>query len=485
MMPAFEILNRLNRKLDPISWFNIAGYIRYIKPRLSRADNETYNRKLYEAITGEIFFLIDNIFTALITKGVLSVLKPNKYLTDKYYVPRERKPIYEKIKDDPEYSAENSVYGNNCFYYLTELPYKHDSNLLFSNKENIGNKTGWFTLYALDWISQIGFCHKFINQRISYITGATGVGKSTQVPKLYMYYLKAIDYLSNGKVVCTQPRQAPTRKNAETVSKELGLPIFDVSGMKDIDTNNYYVQMKFKNKQHIANVNHLSLKYLTDGTLVQELTDISPLFKRYIPSKSEDRQIANANLYDVIIIDEAHEHGKNMDVLLTIMRDYCYFNPSLRLVILSATMDDDEPVYRRYYRDINDNKRSPIDTRIRDLGLDRINIDRRFHISPPGYGTNFPIEEIYRPQGDVYDTVREIIKDGMKGSILIFQPGEADIVELVSKLNEETPANVLAIPFYSSLKDDKKKLIEDIDTKYSKIRLSKNENLDLDSQNYL
>jgi hypothetical protein len=56
-----------------------------------------------------------------------------------------------------------------------------------------------------------------------------------------------------------------------------------------------------------------------------------------------------------------------------------YFNPEIKLIILSATMDDDEPTYRRFYRDINDNQKSPIDIKIREKQLDRINIDRRFH----------------------------------------------------------------------------------------------------------
>jgi hypothetical protein len=227
--------------------------------------------------------------------------------------------------------------------------------------------------------------------------------------------------------------------------------------------------MHHKESKHVKETPHLFLKYITDGTLVQEIKELTPLFKRIKPTgESEDK-----NLYDVIIIDEAHEHGKNMDVLLTMLRTYVYFNPEIKLIILSATMDDDEPTYRRFYRDINDNQKSPIDIKIRDLQLDRINIDRRFHISPPGYGTNFPIQEIYRPGADIYDIVKEVMREGMKGFMLIFQPGEADIIKMVEELNKSTPDDVLAIPFYSSLSDFKKKIVEDIDTEYKKIRMSK------------
>ena len=54
-----------------------------------------------------------------------------------------------------------------------------------------------------------------------YVTGSTGTGKSTQVPKLLMYALKMIDYKDNGSIICTQPRIPPTINNAERISLEL------------------------------------------------------------------------------------------------------------------------------------------------------------------------------------------------------------------------------------------------------------------------
>jgi HrpA-like RNA helicase len=120
-------------------------------------------------------------------------------------------------------------------------------------------------------------------------------------------------------------------------------------------------------------------------------------------------------------------------------------------------MDDDEPVYRRYYRDINDNQKFPLDCNLRDFNLDRVNVDRRYHISPVGLGTTHKIEETYLDGSNPVDIVKMLVRDGLKGDILIFQPGEGDIVELVEELNENTPDDVIALPFYSALSDDKKK----------------------------
>lgn len=457
-----EFLDKINGKKILSSWFNISIYIKFIFTELHQSFNKqditNYHEELFDMIKDNIFTHV--LFISMIVKGILTTFKPAKQYTDTKSIP-VRKDVSKKYDMTIFDKSTNNPIFTKAYSYLSERSYSD-----FGDVDK-ANKKGWFSMYAMDWVSQLGFCHKFIHQRVQYITGGTGVGKSTQVPKLFMYYLKALNYNSSGRVVCTQPRKAPTSKNADTVSKELGFPINN--NETKTFTDYYYVQMHHKESKHVKDVPHLFLKYITDGTLVQEIKELTPLFKRIKPDgESEDR-----NLYDVIIIDEAHEHGKNMDVLLTMLRTYTYFNPEIKLVILSATMDDDEPTYRRFYRDLNDNQKSPIDVRVRDLQLERINIDRRFHISPPGYGTNFPIEEIYRPKGDVYDIVKEIIRDGMKGFMLIFQPGEADIIKMVEELNKITPDDVLAIPFYSSLSDSKKKIVEDIDDEYKKIRMSK------------
>lgn len=460
------ILDRLNGKIQNDKWFNIKRYIRYILKELkqdtSYVNIDRYNFELYKFISEN--YLCKVIFKSLIFKGVLSELKPNKTLTDTMISKRsDRGEILLKMnKNIFSYNFDNPYHD--AYSYLSELPYIYSGNIPDANK------SGWFSLFALDWVSQIGFCHRYINQRVSYITGATGVGKSTQIPKLFMYYLKAIDYNSTGRVVCTQPRKAPTKKNADQVSKELGFPIFE----NNKDTEFYFVQMHHKTQKHIANVSHLSLKYITDGTLVQEFKNVSPMLKKY--NNDRDNSVSNQNAYDIIIIDEAHEHGKNMDILLTLMRDFCYFNPSIKLVILSATMDDDEPVYRRYYRDINDNQKFPLDCNLRDNSFDRINTDRRYHISPVGLGTTHKIEETYLMDSNPIDIVRMLVREGLKGDILIFQPGEADIVKLVEELNENTPDDVIALPFYSALSDDKKTFIEDIDKTFPTLRMSKKDN---------
>lgn len=492
-----EILKRLNDKYDNIlSWFNIQGYIRFLKLadydytkhnteydttlsgehlekftklvigtglRNQKYDNNDllYNIIIYDKIRED---LPEIIFKCLIQKGILSKLSFKSELTDSKYTKREN--IQEKLKHDIFLQSESNNYYIKSYYYLNELPYKHSK--LFE----VNSADSWYGMAALEWVSQIGFCQHYINNRVCYMTGGTGVGKSTHVPKLYAYYLKAIDYKSNGITVCTQPRITPTIKTAKTVSEQLGLPIYNEESVEYL--NNYFMQLQYKGKKHTRNSPHLIIKIVTDGLLFQEIKNLKPLFKKERTIK--DKVKFGENLYDVIIVDEAHEHNRNMDMILTLMRLYVYYNPSIRLVILSATIDNDEPVYRRYYRIINDNLKFPFDINLKLNNIDRINVDRRYHISPPGATTRYPIKEIYHDETtNIIQLTQQIIR-GAKGNILLFQSGQKDILNSIEQLNKVIPANWIALPFYSELNDKRRQFIEDLDIKFSKLHINKDEN---------
>ena len=207
-----------------------------------------------------------------------------------------------------------------------------------------------------------------------------------------------IDYNYSPKIICTQPRITPTIDNANRIAVELGVPIDMPSNNTNIKikTNNNYVQFKHMKDSHTSNSNNGFLRIVTDGTLLEELLS-NPVMK----IKNND-SYTNKNIYDVIIVDEAHEHNVNMDLIIALSKQTCYFNNMVRLVIVSATMDDDEPIYRRYFKNINDNLLFPIKTplTLNPIGLNDflpqpMYMDRRYHISPPGETTQYRVEEIY------------------------------------------------------------------------------------------
>lgn len=462
-----EIINRLNVSFEniDISWFNITKEIQYIDLTkfVKIKSAKKVNIEIHKLIKKELASIF---FEVLITKGVMTQFIPNKKKTNLEYVSRD--DIW-NLQQDVMNTSPNNPYWTSSYHYLTMMPYNAMKPFDTVNGQynffTFGSKKGqtWYTAYSYDWVAQIGFCHHFINNRITFITGATGVGKSTEIPKMFLYYAKAIDYMREPHIICTQPRKAPTENNAEYVAKCLGVPIFDRFGN---DTDDYYIQMKHRDNDHIKNMRHSVLEYSTDGSFLLQVND--PILKKIWGKKYDTR-----NLYDIIMIDEAHEHKINMDLLLTLLKTSVGYNNSLRLVILSATMDEDEPRYRRYYRDINDNKKYPLNMWIKDNKIDRVNVDRRYHISPPGFGTRFKVDDIYKPGSSDIDVALDIIKTTTTGDILLFQSGTASINMIVAKLNEQLPGNVIALPYHSQLNKDQRKFIETISDTLKTLHMNK------------
>ena len=447
---------------------------------------------------------IDLIFDILNKSGVLNKFEVDLNLTDKSSFTSYRREISQRIgkkfKSNPSYKK--------AYYYLTNEPFEKLQKIRQYNRNEIDYFTlieqdqSWFTFYAMDWLAQISFFHHYIYHRVLYITGATGQGKSTQVPKLLMYALKAYEFNSTGKIVCTQPRIPPTEENASRISEELGLPI----NQQKENLDNFYVQMKHQYKSHLKNnCSHLTLKILTDGTLYEEL-QTNPMLKEMIYKENKTNfQYSDKNYYDTIILDESHEHNANMDMILTLMRQSCFYNNSLRLIIVSATMDEDEPVYRSYFRCINDNLVYPIKgpmyhypissviLNIPDFKFfknnflpDSIYMDRRYHISPPGETTQFKVVEYYSEnlalndlsdksaseyvQIESYKKILEICQKYPTGEILFFSTGSAEIKKAVKELNMLLPSGNVALPYYSDLHPTYKEMIAKIDKKISFIR---------------
>jgi hypothetical protein len=351
----------------------------------------------------------------------------------------------------------------------------------------IANNYEWPLYYAMDHISQISFFQHYIFHNILYVTGATGQGKSTQVPKLLLYALKMLDYKNDGKIICTQPRISPTINNASRISEELGLPLdqIDNNHKNKIKTNNYYVQYQYMKDKHTkSNLNHNSLNIVTDGILY-EMIKSNPYMKDGNNQK---------NIIDIIIIDEAHEHNPNMDLIITIARQTCYNNKNIKLIIMSATMDDDEPIYRRYFKNIIEKENyffNPFTNKIESLKPEYM--DRRYHISPPGQTTQYTINEYYEDdepnfdnkknsqiiQEKGYNKIIELCKKNIDGEILFFANGQNEISQAVKYLNENLPIGNVALPYFSIMNNIYKNIIENIDKKIYSIK-NKRENIYLE-----
>jgi hypothetical protein len=464
------------------------------------------------------------VFEELVTMGVLNRFDLANDITDKERLPENFGPRKSMIKSLIKKRFEKNQDWLDSYYYLTNDMYKNMDNITIE-KENgtpddkckdykyfdlISETHEWYIFYAMDWISQISFFQHYIYHQILYVTGATGQGKSTQVPKLLLYALKAIDYKSNGKVVCTQPRIAPTVNNATRIAEELGLPIEQPSNTSNvkIKTNNSKVQYKFKNDSHLELNSNYFLRIVTDGSLLEEMKgNITMMVKAPKGKTTEPDKFINNNIYDIIIIDEAHEHNINMDIIIALARQTCYFNNKVKLIIVSATMDEDEPIYRRYFYNNNDNLTYPIKYPIinpfTNTGLlpQAIFMDRRYHISPPGETTQYKVDEIYLDHDPVayksnsigkvivdesksammaqelgYKKIIEICNKSSKGEILFFANGKREILAATEYLNSVLPPGNIALPYFAELNPIYKNIIEKINIKISSIK-NKRENI--------
>ena len=501
----FISLNDYDRKYFYYQFYNntdIDNWLKKLNKNIKRENPDDVNIRISEVKEGWINFRYDFIFIYLIKKGLLSEFQIDTEITNTNNLPYGYKDSNKKIEKLMKEKFAKNKNWSDAYYFI--------KNKKFSDLENIrvekpivniiekdyfdftiSSNQKWYRFYAMDWLTQIKFFHKFIYNQVLYVTGATGQGKSTQVPKLLLYALKMIDYKENGKIICTQPRIPPTIENAETISLQLGVPIIqpNYNNSQKLNTSNYYIQYKYQEDSHTLNSNKFNLKIVTDGTLFVELKN-NIFMKEKIPTGDKKKfKYGKENYYDIIIVDEAHEHNRNMDLILTMARNSVYCNNDLKLVIVSATMDDDEPIYRSYFKQINENIMYPIKQPILSvftnsddyIFLNTIFMDRRFDISPPGMTTQYNIEEFYSDieddpqvaQNESFQKVLEICNQTTEGEILLFSTGQMEILNAVEYLNKRLPANVVALPYFGRINSNYKNIIQKIDKNISKIRNKK------------
>lgn len=468
---------------DPMKWFNIS---RNLKKIYNIRDNQISD--LHLVLHNEIRKNLGYwVLESMVFRGVLTKFIPQKEISDEELLPKNFSDKMKYIKyqqmDKVFKNSTTKVVFKDSYYFLTRDKYE-DMKIPFSNKGNIVeldyfeyvNNHTWSTMFAMNWVSQIRYFHGFINNSIMFVTGATGAGKSTQVPKLYLYASMALHHNDSPQIVCTQPRRNATEENAVRIAQEMAVPIVlkQKVGLKEISIvyENYYLQYRHQLGKHTKNDSHKPmLKFVTDGTLLQELNN--PMMK-VMKEKNGKPYFINENIYDAMMVDESHEHNANMDIILTLFRNLGLYNNTIRFGIISATMDDDEPTYRRFYRCLNDNLTYPMNNMVNQLiQKDRIAVDRRFHISPPGKGTRFPINEEYHPGKTIEELAIEVINSTTNGDVLIFQPGEARIRSVVEYINNNTPGNVIALGYFSKMGKEFKSLIESVDKNKSQINIPK------------
>jgi hypothetical protein len=138
--------------------------------------------------------------------------------------------------------------------------------------------------------------------------------------------------------------------------------------------------------------------------------------------------------------------------------------------MVSATMEYDEVIYRKFYQIINDNYKYPLDMFLYKDNINRLFMDRRIHMSKPFSSTNYKITEISHIDNtvsqnqNIYNILKKILGKKEDGQdILIFKNGQKDINELRDFLiQKQLPKHVCILPYYSELKEYEKNMVSDI-----------------------
>ncbi len=240
------------------------------------------------------------------------------------------------------------------------------------------------------------------NHQVVVLTGETGSGKTTQLPKIAL----AAGRGRYGLIGHTQPRRIAASSVATRIAKELGEDVGQSVGFK--------VRFTEKGAQDGF------IKLMTDGILLAE---------------TQGDKFLNA--YDTIIIDEAHERSLNIDFLLGYLRQLLPKRPDLKVIITSATIDAER--FALHFQDRH-GKPAPL-----------------IAVS----GRTYPVDVLYRAaqsEDDDEEKLEEAIADAVDelwlqgpGDVLVFLPGEREIRETQDILRRRLKPGTEILPLFSRL----------------------------------
>lgn len=154
--------------------------------------------------------------------------------------------------------------------------------------------------------SRDGILKSVRNNQVVVISGATGSGKTTQVPQFLLE--EAADTREPISIICTQPRRIAAISVAERVAAERCQDLGESVG--------YQVKLNKKKSKSTR------LLFCTTGVLLRRLQGDPSL-----------------NGLTHVLVDEVHERSVETDFLLLLLREILPSRPSLKIVLMSATLD--------------------------------------------------------------------------------------------------------------------------------------------------
>ena len=271
---------------------------------------------------------------------------------------------------------------------LTQKPYE---NFYFDSSKNSSKENPTYQSLADKWskFPMYGKREESIkviyNNQVVLVISGTGSGKTVLTPK---FALHTLNY--QGRIAITNPKRTPTKGNAIYAAMCMDVKL------------GTHVGMKYRDSEASAYSADSKLIYATDGWVLQKL--------------QKDPMLSDL---DMVIIDEAHERGIQIDLLLLLLKDLLIRRPTFKLIIMSATIN------AKIFIDYFPSK------------------DFKFAMIDAGEIPNYPIEEHFLDTpinkfdnlgnliGDSYiekavDKVVSLLREHEIGDILVFFPGKGD-----------------------------------------------------------
>ncbi len=236
------------------------------------------------------------------------------------------------------------------------------------------------------------------DHQVVVVQGATGCGKTTQIPQIVRDSGLIDDALNVG---VTQPRRIAAVSVAHRIASERG----------GVIGGEVAYAIRFDDRT----TPQTRIKIMTDGLLLQEF--------RTDPALSR---------YGVIMVDEAHERSLNIDFTLGLLRQLIDQRRDLRVIVSSATIN--AAVFTGFF------------------GADTPNIEVEAH--------TYPIEVRWRPIGDgwgperdaeIADAISALHKREPAGDMLVFLTGEGEIKHTIAELEARRLRGAAFLPLYGRL----------------------------------
>uniref|UniRef100_A0A8C8LVG5 RNA helicase n=1 Tax=Oncorhynchus tshawytscha TaxID=74940 RepID=A0A8C8LVG5_ONCTS len=256
------------------------------------------------------------------------------------------------------------------------------------------------------------------SSRVIVVAGETGCGKTTRIPRFLLEGRVRGGDGAECNILVTQPRRISAVSVAHRVAHEMGPALKRSVG--------YQVRLESRPPEHSGG----ALLFLTVGVLLRKLQ-------------------GNASLRGVshVVVDEVHERDVNTDLLLALLRPALRDNPNLRVVLMSATGDNQR--LAQYFGDCPVVSVPGFMHPVRDRYLEEVLREMGRPPLPPEKDDATPDLDL------VANVIEHIHRQGEPGAVLCFLPGWQDIKAVQKRLEEKptfqsvTPCSLC--PVHSSM----------------------------------